>query len=124
MQRRRFIHAASAAILGAGGSAARPAGDGIRRIPVIVSRFRFSASEIRAHAGETIALVLTSTDFMHGFALPELNARIDVPPGHSVELTLRPIRAGRFTYLCDNFCGEGHDRMAGVLVVAIAAKPG
>lgn len=87
------------------------------------SKFRFSETEIRAHAGETIALVLTSVDFMHGFALPELNARIDVPPGQTVELALHLVRAGRFTYLCDNFCGDGHDRMTGVLVVADAANP-
>ena len=30
---------------------------------------------------------------------------------------MRPDRAGRFVFLCDNFCGEGHDRMTGFLVV-------
>jgi len=32
-------------------------------------------------------------------------------------LTLRSLPAGRFIYLCDNFCGDEHDRMTGVLTV-------
>jgi len=58
-----------------------------------------------------------ATDFVHGFSLPDLKARIDVPPGKGVELTLRSLPAGRFIYLCDNFCGEHHDRMNGVHTV-------
>jgi cytochrome c oxidase subunit 2 len=34
-----------------------------------------------------------------------------------VEVTFTPDRAGRFVFLCDNFCGEGHDRMTGFLLV-------
>jgi heme/copper-type cytochrome/quinol oxidase subunit 2 len=40
-----------------------------------------------------------------------------VPPGKGAELTLRLLPAGRFVYLCDNFCGDEHDRMTGVLTV-------
>ena len=43
--------------------------------------------------------------------------RVDLVPGKTVELTFTPDRAGRFVFLCDNFCGEGHDRMTGFLVV-------
>ena len=38
-------------------------------------------------------------------------------PGRPVEVTLTPGKPGRFHYLCDNFCGDGHDRMSGILVV-------
>ena len=40
-----------------------------------------------------------------------------MPPGKGVELTLRSPPPGRFIYLCDNFCGDQHDRMNGVLTV-------
>jgi len=29
-----------------------------------------------------------------------------------------PEKAGRFTFLCDNFCGDGHEDMNGVIVVS------
>ena len=64
-----------------------------------------------------VTLVLSSADFVHGFAMPDLDVRIDLVPGKTVELTLTPARAGRFVFLCDNFCGEEHEEMSGVLVV-------
>lgn len=89
-----------------------------RRVELGLSRFTFSRVEIHAQSGETLTLALTSSDFVHGFSVPELNARLDVPPGSSHELTLPALPEGRFIYLCDNFCGEGHDKMSGLLVVA------
>ena len=88
-----------------------------RRITVTARKFEFSETEIHARAGESILLVVTSIDFMHGFAMPKLNLRADVPPGRTVTLALPELRPGRYTYLCDNFCGEGHDEMSGTLVV-------
>jgi len=98
------------------GSAADNAPDA-RRIPIVATKFTFSASEIRVRRGEPVTLVLSSPDFVHGFAVPDLNARVDLVPGKTVELALKPGRAGRFVFLCDNFCGEGHDKMTGVIVV-------
>ena len=88
-----------------------------RRVAVLATKFAFDRPEIRIRRGETVTLVLTSPDFVHGFSIPDLDARVDLVPGKTVELTLRPARAGRFVFLCDNFCGEGHDRMTGFIVV-------
>ena len=62
-------------------------------------------------------IALTASDFVHGFSISELKARIDAVPGKTVELILRTLPAGRFTYLRDNFCGDEHDRMTGSLIV-------
>src|SRR6476620_8293273 len=80
-----------------------------RRIPITATRFAFSPRDIRIQAGETVTLVVTATDFPHGFSIPELNARIDAAPGKAVELALAALQPGRYACLCDNFCGEGHD---------------
>jgi heme/copper-type cytochrome/quinol oxidase subunit 2 len=34
-----------------------------------------------------------------------------------VRVTARKTCSGRFHCLCDNFCGDGHDRMSGLLIV-------
>ncbi len=118
--RRRLLQTACAVVAGglwATTSGTRAAGTAARRVPVRLSKFVFEPTEIRARAGETLTLVLTSIDFVHGFAIPELNARADVPPGRIVELTLPALPEGVFTVLCDNFCGEGHDKMSGLLRV-------
>lgn len=119
MRRRQFALAACAWLAAASGIAiAQQAPRGERRIHVGAARYAFSVAEIGAKSGETLVIALTSTDFVHGFSIPDLKARIDVPPGKGVELTLRSLPAGRFIYLCDNFCGDEHDRMTGLLTVA------
>ena len=118
MLRRRIVLAACALVAGWGGpSAAQQERAGERRVRVAAAKFAFSVAEIRAKKGETLIIALTASDFVHGFSIPELNARIDIPPGKPVELTLRSLPAGQFVYLCDNFCGEDHERMTGRLMV-------
>ncbi len=62
-------------------------------------------------------LELTSLDRKHGFKLPELGIRADVPAGGTTRVEVTPEKAGRFSFACDVFCGDGHDDMAGTLVV-------
>ena len=89
-----------------------------RRIEMTATKFMFDRAEIRVRKGERATLVLTTPDFVHGFSVPELATRVDAVPGRTVEIALPTDRAGRFVFLCDNFCGDGHDRMSGVLVVS------
>ena len=87
------------------------------RIPLEARKYEFSATEIRVRKGEPVTFVLTTPDFPHGFSVPDFNVRADLVPGKPVEVTFTPDRPGRYTFLCDNFCGEAHERMTGFLVV-------
>ncbi|HQR04589.1 MAG: cupredoxin domain-containing protein [Proteobacteria bacterium] len=88
-----------------------------RVIEIEARRFQYTPSQIVARRGETVTLAVRAIDFTHGFSLPELGTRIDLIPGRVVKLRLQLTRAGRFTYLCDNFCGDGHEGMNGTLIV-------
>ena len=79
-----------------------------------------SAQPRSACKGARLTFVLTTPDFVHGFSVPDFGVRIDLVPGKTVELTFTPDSAGRFTFLCDNFCGDAHDRMTGTLIVTDA----
>jgi cytochrome c oxidase subunit 2 len=114
---RRRVIAAMAGCAAAGWLAGLELAAAENRITLAVMKFEFSKREIRARKGERVTLVLTASDFVHGFSVPDFNVRADVPPGKPVDVTFIPDRTGRFVFLCDNFCGEGHDRMSGVLVV-------
>lgn len=119
MNRRRFLR------LGAGGVVATvltalPAIASAQRIEIRASKFQFAPSEIAVVLGRPVTLTVTSSDFAHGFALPDFGVRSDLIPGRTVEIAITPAIEGRFHYLCDNFCGEGHDRMSGILVVKAA----
>jgi cytochrome c oxidase subunit II len=87
------------------------------RITIDARKFEFGPKQIQVKKGQRVTIVLTSPDFVHGFALPDFNVRADGIPGKTVEITFVADKAGKFIYLCDNFCGEDHDRMSGFLVV-------
>jgi cytochrome c oxidase subunit 2 len=67
--------------------------------------------------GHPAVLEIVSLDRIHGFAVPELGIRVDVAPTGTTQVRLAPDHAGRFTFRCDNFCGDGHEEMEGAIVV-------
>jgi cytochrome c oxidase subunit II len=88
-----------------------------RIIEIEAQRFRYTPNEIVVKRGEIITLALRALDFHHGFSLPDLNIRADLIPGQVVPVRIQPMQSGRFAFLCDNFCGEHHEEMSGILIV-------
>jgi cytochrome c oxidase subunit 2 len=89
-----------------------------RVIKVVAKKFVFVPSEIRLKKGETVTLQLTAPEVPMGFSLPDFSLRADIIPGQPTTLQLTPDKAGSFIFLCDVFCGSGHEDMNGTLVVA------
>ncbi len=87
------------------------------RIAVEARKFDFGPKEIKVKKGQRVTLVLTSKDFAHGLSVPDFNVRADAIPGKTIEVTFVADKAGKFTFVCDNFCGEDHDKMTGFLIV-------
>jgi cytochrome c oxidase subunit II len=121
--RRKFIRLAAVAgggfgLLGPLGpfSARAQGGDG-RVIEIEARRFVFTPSEIHIRQGELVTLAFKAQDFIHGFSVPELAVRADLIPGLLTKVKIQVEKAGRFDFLCDNFCGDGHEEMHGVLIV-------
>lgn len=115
--RRRTLGVATglvAAGLGFGAARAQAA----REIPITAQRFHFSPAEIPLARGERVVLLLQSMDFAHGFSVPQLGLRTDFMPGLVVRLELQAGDPGIIDFLCDNFCGSGHEQMHGHFVVA------
>jgi cytochrome c oxidase subunit II len=49
--------------------------------------------------------------------IPDFKVRADIVPGTVSKLTFTPDKAGTFPFLCDIFCGDGHEAMSGTLIV-------
>jgi cytochrome c oxidase subunit II len=88
-----------------------------RTIKVSAKRFTFTPSEIALKKGEPVVLELTTEDIFMGFNLPDFGVRSDIVPGKTMKVSLTPDKTGTFIFLCDVFCGEGHETMNGRLVV-------
>jgi cytochrome c oxidase subunit 2 len=107
----------AAAVLVGGSVGYLSAEDTPQRVALTAMKYEFSSKEVRVRKGRPVTFVLSTSDFVHGFSVPDLKARVDLVPGKSVELTITPDKAGRYVFLCDNFCGDGHERMTGFIVV-------
>jgi cytochrome c oxidase subunit 2 len=88
-----------------------------RVIKIVAKRFSFTPNRITLKKGEAVVLEITALDFAHGFNIPDMNFRTDLIPGKAVRIPLKPDKAGQFAFLCDNFCGSGHEQMGGAITV-------
>ena len=86
-------------------------------IKLSVKKFEYSVKEITVKKGMPVVIEVTSEDRQHGFSLPAFVERGDVNPGEVTRIAFTPDKAGMFEYLCDIFCGEGHEEVTGTLIV-------
>ncbi len=88
-----------------------------RVVHITARRFEFEPSRITLKRGEAVRLDLESADRLHGFSVPGLGIRTEIPPGQVVSIRLTSTVAGSFAFICDSFCGVGHDDMDGRIIV-------
>lgn len=121
-ERRRFaVTAGTVAALALGYGAtflmAQAAAPAEKVIRVSARRFEYRPSQLTLKKGVPVVLELTSEDVLMGLNIPDFNVRADMEPGKLTRLRLVPDKTGSFTFLCDIFCGSGHERMQGTLTV-------
>lgn len=88
-----------------------------RVIRLVAKKFVFTPSEIVLKKGQPVVFELTTLDFGHGFKIPDLDFRADFVPDKVTVVRLLPEKAGKFDFVCDNFCGSGHEEMEGRIIV-------
>jgi len=119
--RRHFLLSAGAMLCGTSLIAAaadkKKARAKARIIRIEAKKFIYTPNEITIRQGESVILELTALDFVHGFNIPDLHIRTDIVPGKVTRLPLQFPEAGQVSFLCDNFCGSGHEEMAGNFTV-------
>jgi cytochrome c oxidase subunit II len=115
-RRRALLLTVSATLIFAMGRWAG-AQSGEKVIQVVARKFVFIPNEIRLKVGEPVVLEFTAPEVVMGFSVPALKVRTDIIPGEVARLRLVPEREGIFDFLCDVFCGDGHEGMTGRLIV-------
>jgi cytochrome c oxidase subunit II len=86
-------------------------------IRISASHFEFKPNEIVVRKGVPVTLELVSQDRRHGFKLAQFKLRADIQPGVVEKVRFVPDKSGTFTFICDVFCGDGHEEMSGTLKV-------
>ncbi len=88
-----------------------------RVVELTAKRFEFVPGEITLRRGEPAVLRVRSGDVTHGFYSKPLGIDTTIEAGGTVDVPVTPAQAGRFTVICDHFCGSGHGNMHLVVVV-------
>ena len=112
--------AAAIAVLAAGSLvtyAVAQAAPRTKVIKIVAKRFDYGPSHLTLKKGVPVVLELTTRDVFMGFNLPDFNVRADIVPEKVTRVTLVPDKTGTFTFLCDVFCGTGHEQMQNTITV-------
>jgi cytochrome c oxidase subunit II len=78
---------------------------------------RTAINEIRVPAGKPVKFLLSASDVLHGFYLPDFRVKMDMIPGRVTTLWVQPDRPGSYQIYCTVYCGTGHSNMLAQLVV-------
>jgi cytochrome c oxidase subunit 2 len=88
-----------------------------RIIPITARKFTYEPAELTLKLNEPVIFQLTTLDVVMGFSVPDFAVRGTIIPGQTTEVAMTPTKTGEFTFLCDVFCGSGHENMDGTLHV-------
>jgi cytochrome c oxidase subunit 2 len=101
-------------LLGSRTTAPAPA---VRLIKVSAHRFEFLPNNLALKKGATVEIELDTQDVLMGFNAPDFAVRATIVPGQVTRVRFTPQKVGTFTFLCDVFCGSGHEDMSGTITV-------
>ena len=83
---------------------------------------RTAINEIRVPSGKPVKFILSASDVIHGFYLPDFREKMDAIPGRTTTLWIQPDRPGRYQIFCTVYCGTGHSNMLAQLIVMPPAE--
>jgi cytochrome c oxidase subunit 2 len=121
LDQKRLRIAAAAAVLALGSivsfGAVHAAAPREKVIKISAKRFDYTPGQLTLKKGEPVIFEFTTRDVLMGFNLPDFNLRADIIPDKVTRVRFVPDRTGTFTFLCDIFCGTGHEQMQGSITV-------
>lgn len=87
-------------------------------IKMTAKKYEFDPNVITVKNGERVKLVITALDHDHGFKLEAFKIDERLKKGTPTTIEFTADKVGTFPFECSHFCGVGHGKMKGKLVVA------
>jgi cytochrome c oxidase subunit II len=88
-----------------------------QHVAMLAMKFVYLPDEVTVTKGKPVVLELSALDRVHGFDAPTLGLHTEIAPGAPTILRFTPDKAGAYALHCDIFCGDGHEGMAGRIIV-------
>ena len=89
----------------------------IKEFNIIAKQFSFEPSMIEVNEGDLVRIKIKSIDVAHSIAIPDFRISERLYPDEEVEFEFVADKVGEFNFFCNVYCGEGHSKMGGKLVV-------
>ncbi|HLW79485.1 MAG TPA: cupredoxin domain-containing protein [Terriglobia bacterium] len=103
--------------LTAAAALAQDAAPAATEIKVTAKKYEFDPATITVKKGQHVKLLITAIDHDHGFKLEAFNIDQKLKKGDPATIEFTADKAGTFPFECSVFCGFGHKKMKGSLVV-------
>jgi cytochrome c oxidase subunit 2 len=89
-----------------------------RKITVVAKKFEFSPSRIEVKVGEPVEITFESADTKHGFSVKDLDVeKVIFEKDKPATVRFTAAKPGTYAFKCAKFCGLGHSKMKGEIVV-------
>ena len=90
----------------------------IKEIDVQAKKYEFSPSKIEVPVHTLVRIHLTALDHEHGFEIDTVeNSCVKFKPGEPATVEFYTEKTGQFEFTCCKYCGLGHRKMKGILIV-------
>jgi cytochrome c oxidase subunit 2 len=97
-----------------------PGNTAIRVVELKATKYEFTPGKVEVPLNTTVQFKVTAADRDHGFEIdaPEMKDKcVKIKKGETATIEYKAAKAGTITFKCCDFCGLGHGRMKGELVV-------
>ena len=91
-------------------------------VTMTAKKYEFSPSVVTVTKGQHVKLQVTALDTTHGFEIKDYNVDAELKKGVPATVEFDADREGTFPFKCSHFCGLGHSKMKGEIVVTPAAE--
>jgi cytochrome c oxidase subunit 2 len=89
----------------------------VREIQMTARKYEFNPATITVTKGEQVKLVITALDKDHGIKIEAFGVEQVLKKGVPTTVEFTADKAGDYPFACSKFCGFGHGKMKGKLVV-------
>jgi len=98
-------------------AAGQATSSGYHEFTMTAKNYEFDPGVITVKKGEKVRLIITATDCDHEFRLDAFDINQVLKKGDPETIEFTADKAGTFEFKCSVYCGKGHRRMKGKLVV-------
>jgi cytochrome c oxidase subunit 2 len=97
---------------------APPTDAAVREIEVSAKKYEYDPASIEVPVNTLVKIHLKALDREHGFEIKSIkDSCVKFKPNESVTVEFYADKAGEFEFACCKYCGLGHGKMMGKLIV-------